>query len=125
MLRGVVRWRIGAVIADRERQGRPGPPLLLDWEGRVARAADIDTSGDAVVVLLDATRTERARFSGVPTDAMLDALGAAIDQVRSHGSAAARDGVASPRATGAPTGAAPEAQGAGRVAPTAGPEGGR
>lgn len=82
MLRGVVRWRIGAVIADRERQGRPGPPLLLDWEGAIPRAVGADTSGDAVVVLLDRDRAEHARFSGEPTETTLGELAAAIDALR-------------------------------------------
>jgi len=82
MLRGVVRWRIGAVIADRERQGRPGPPLLLDWEGVIPRAVGADTSGDAVVVLLDRDRAEHARFSGEPTETTLGELGTAIDALR-------------------------------------------
>ena len=81
-LRGLVRWRIAAVVADRERSGRQGPPLLLDWEGAVPRAVGADTSGDAVVVLLAADRVERARFSGQPTEDSLGRLAAAIDAVR-------------------------------------------
>lgn len=83
VLHGIVRWRIASVIADREREGKAGPPLLLDWEGVLPRAVGADTSGDAVVVLLDRDRAERARFSGEPTEATLGALATAIDALRS------------------------------------------
>ena len=89
VLRGLVRWRIAAVVADRVRAGHVGPPLLLDWEGVVAHAVEADTSSDAIVVLLDRDRSERARFSGAPDEAKLAALGAALDAVGTPGAARA------------------------------------
>ena len=89
VLRGLVRWRIAAVVADRVRAGHVGPPLLLDWEGVVAHAVEADTSSDAIVVLLDRDRSERARFSGAPDETKLAAPGAALDAVGTPGAARA------------------------------------
>lgn len=87
VLHGLVRWRIASVVADREKSGHLGPPLLLDWDGVIPRAVGADTSGDAIVVLLDRARAEQARFSGQPTEATLGELATAIDALRAPGGA--------------------------------------
>lgn len=93
LLHRLVRWRVAALVAARRREGRDEPPLLLDWEGVVATALGIDTGGDAVVVLLDAGRVERARFAGAPTDETLAAMAAAIDRLAPSPRVAAAPGV--------------------------------
>ena len=79
--RGIARWIIARLVADEaDPAGRASPPLLLDWDGVVIGALDVEPEG-ATVIVLGRDRGVEFVATGEPTEEKVARLGTALERV--------------------------------------------